>query len=66
MGRAVWEKSPSWDPMAPIPVRTQGEPQRGKSMFPHFPCDPAQVNAHWLAQVSLTLARKDDYEGLQA
>lgn len=66
MGRVVWEKSPSWGPLAPTPVRTQGEPHRGESMFPHFPWDPAQVNAHWCGQVGLTLERKDDYEGLQA
>lgn len=59
----MWDKSPCWNSVAPISATTQGEPQqrvaggRGKHVS-SIPWDPAQVGAHWLGQVSLTLERK--------
>lgn len=58
MGRAVREKPPSWDPMALYLLGPRVNLKGGKSMFPWFLWDPAQVGAHWLDQVSWTLERK--------
>lgn len=65
-GRAVWEKSPSWDSVALIPARIgpRVNLNRGLGTWVGAKCvssvlwDPAQVGAHWLSQVSLTLERK--------